>query len=296
MSTTTTLKMRVQSKIDTLANWTKNNPVLLSGEVAYVVIPADSDAVAQEPVTLSKVGDGAKSFNDLEFTGALAADVHAWAKGENKPEYTATEIDGLETYIADKVEDTDTQYRMNKVDDVTYTLQSKTLKGDWADVENSTIVIPDTDTTAIEADIAENKAAIATLNGAGEGSVAKTVADAVAAIVGGADEKFDTLKEVADWLLSDSSGALQMQNAIAALETLVGDTAVATQIATAITSALEVDGVDKYALASELTTATESVTALEESLSAVATSGDIADLTQGEGYVIFSCGSSSDVI
>ena len=41
--------------------------------------------------------------------------------------------------------------------------------------------------------------------------------------------------------------------AIAALETLVGDTAVATQIANAIDEALKAEGADKYALAADLT-------------------------------------------
>ena len=41
---------------------------------------------------------------------ALASDVYAWAKAENKPSYTADEIDGLAGYIAGKVQDTNTTY------------------------------------------------------------------------------------------------------------------------------------------------------------------------------------------
>ena len=41
---------------------------------------------------------------------ALASDVYAWAKAENKPSYTAEEIDGLAGYIAGKVQDTNTTY------------------------------------------------------------------------------------------------------------------------------------------------------------------------------------------
>ena len=48
--------------------------------------------------------------------------------------------------------------------------------------------------------------------------------------------------------MSDTTGAAKMQSDISSLKTLVGDTAVATQI----DNALKVDGVDKYALASEL--------------------------------------------
>jgi hypothetical protein len=111
-----------------------------------------------------------------------------------------------------------------------------------------------------------NAAAIAILNGEAEeiGSVAHT-ANAVAAakvaeIVANADADFDTLKEIADWILNDTTGAADMANDIAALQGLVGDKAVATQITDAITAA----GLDKYALASELNALADRVKALED--------------------------------
>lgn len=113
--------------------------------------------------------------------------------------------------------------------------------------------------------IATNAAAIATLNGDvnTEGSVSKKVAEGIASIVAGADASFDTLKEIADWIVNDTTGAASMANKISALEILVGDTAVATQIANAIEAALKVDGVDKYALASDLTALAKRVATLE---------------------------------
>ena len=51
-----------------------------------------------------------------------------------------------------------------------------------------------------------------------EGSVAYQIAQ----IVAGADARFDTLKEIADWIVSDTIGATQMANDIAGLKTLVG--------------------------------------------------------------------------
>ena len=146
-------------------------------------------------------------------------------------------------------------------------------------------------------DIGKNTAAITKLNGssATEGSVAYTVAQEVAKIVGNAPEDFDTLKEIADWISEHGDDAAAMNSAIQqnktdiatnksaietntasigtnttniatntknirtnadaidALEALVGDTAVATQIANAINTALKSGETDKYALASELT-------------------------------------------
>lgn len=128
--------------------------------------------------------------------------------------------------------------------------------------------------------IAANTAAITLLNGDAEtaGSVANTAKAAavaeVAAVVAGADASFDTLKEIADWIKNDTTGAASMANDIDALEALVGDTAVATQIANAIDAALKVEGVDKYALASDLTSLAGRVAELEAALGA---NGSVAE-------------------
>lgn len=113
--------------------------------------------------------------------------------------------------------------------------------------------------------IKANTDAITILNGDGavEGSVTKKVAEGIASVVAGADASFDTLKEIADWIVNDVTGAASMANKITALEGLVGSTAVATQIASAIEAALKIDGVDKYALASELTALAGKVATLE---------------------------------
>lgn len=111
-----------------------------------------------------------------------------------------------------------------------------------------------------------NAAAIELLNGAADvtGSVANTANAAAAAkvaeIVANADADFDTLKEIADWILNDTTGAADMANDIAALQGLVGDVAVATQIANAIAA----EGLDKYALAADLTALANRVKALED--------------------------------
>ena len=122
----------------------------------------------------------------------------------------------------------------------------------------------------LQAQVAEHETSLATLEGGEEvagsvANVAKAAAVAeVAAVVAGADASFDTLKEIADWIANDTTGAAAMANDIATLEGLVGDTAVATQIANAIDAALKVEGVDKYALASDLTDLAGRVKALED--------------------------------
>lgn len=53
-----------------------------------------------------------------------------------------------------------------------------------------------------------------------DGSVRKTVADAIARVVAGAPEDLDTLKEIADYIASDKTGAAQLAAAISQLQTL----------------------------------------------------------------------------
>ena len=84
------------------------------------------------------------------------------------------------------------------------------------------------------------------IEGDGEGSIKKAAADAVAAVVAGADSDFDTLKEVADWIMSDTTGAAKLQTDVAELKTSVSTaetkiSAAETKISTAETkiSALE---------------------------------------------------------
>ena len=63
-----------------------------------------------------------------------------------------------------------------------------------------------------------NTEAIATLNGTGEGSVDKKVADAIAEVVANAPENLDTLKEIADYIASDPQGVAALSNKVTALE------------------------------------------------------------------------------
>lgn len=89
-----TINTRIQLKVDTLSNWIlpENQFILLDGEVAIAKV----DVVAPENKLLQpvmvKVGDGAHTFNGLDWISAKAADVYDWAKAANKPQYMAEEI------------------------------------------------------------------------------------------------------------------------------------------------------------------------------------------------------------
>lgn len=146
-------------------------------------------------------------------------------------------------------------------------------KGTYDDKEVRELIGTNATNIQTNADaIQVNAEAIALLNDEADvvGSVKNTANAAAAAkvaeIVANADADFDTLKEIADWILNDTSGAADMANDIKALQDqMVGvDSTVVAKIAAEIEAALKVDGADKYALASELSTLADRVKAIED--------------------------------
>ena len=145
------------------------------------------------------------------------------------------------------------------------------------------------DDTAVKALIQGNTDAIAALVGEDTGKSARAIAAAeLTKIVADADASFDTLKEIADWIMSDTTGAASMAADIATLEAkLAGvDETVVKSIAAAIEAALMVDGVEKYALAStvsglagQLETIAGQITALEAAKHTHANAETLAGIT-----------------
>ena len=183
-------------------------------------------------------------------------------------------VSTLWSRIAEEVKKVDDKAAANAASIEAHAGKIQTIEGKIAALEAGTY-----DDTEVRGLIADNKAAheanaaaIAVLNGDAEttGSVANT-ANAVAAakvaeIVANADADFDTLKEIADWILNDTTGAADMANDIAALQAQMAgiDSTVVAAVAAAIEAALKVDGAEKYALASELSALADRVKAIED--------------------------------
>ena len=183
-------------------------------------------------------------------------------------------VSTLWSRVAEEVKKVDAKAVKNAADIAVNTGDIATMKGQIAALEAGTY-----DDSELRGLIGDNKAAheanaaaIEVLNGTAEtvGSVANTANAAAAAkvaeIVAGANADFDTLKEIADWILNDTTGAADMANDIKTLEDkMVGvDTTVVASIASAIEAALKVGGADKYALASDLNALAVRVKALED--------------------------------
>ena len=183
------LNTRIALKYDSYENWQTHNPILLKGEIAIAELPVNGNkpgvgvpnadgstpAIQNAPNILIKVGDGTNHYNDLKFVSALAADVYSWAKAATKPTYSAGEITGLNDYISQTIQDTNTQYRIVAVGDPAYSykLQKKDIgEADYTDVAGSVISLTDVDARLdiLEAAIGEN------------GAVATKIANAIGAL------------------------------------------------------------------------------------------------------------------
>ena len=106
----------------------------------------------------------------------------------------------------------------------TTTQMNQAISQAIAGIDNSSLTEAiDANTEAIEAEVSRAKAAeqanttlINTLIGSDSGKSARAIAtEEVAKIVDSAPESFDTLKEIADWIANDETGAAAMSTAIA---------------------------------------------------------------------------------
>lgn len=140
-----TFNTRLKLKYDTYTNWHTKNPVLLAGELAICVVPADSNQATNEPTVLMKCGDGTSTFNELGWTSGLSADVYGWAKSKDKPTYSANEITGLSDYISGEIQDTNTVFKLESdaENGRKFYLYSKEINGEWGTTPVSTITIPE---------------------------------------------------------------------------------------------------------------------------------------------------------
>ena len=155
-------------------------------------------------------------------------------------------------------------------------------------------------------DVADALEAIGVLNGEAEGSVKKQVADAIAGVVASAPQDFDTLKEIADYIASDKTGAAELSNRVAAVETTLNaeDTGLIDQVAVLNEKAHEhtnkgvIDGIT----AEQVTAwdaAVQSISGVEATktgtnVEVTAVSTDL--LKQGAKTLVFNCGTASTVI
>ena len=98
------LKTRISLKYGAIGEWSSTFKPL-KGEVCFSEVSTEKKDAAGNiisvPAVVFKVGDGVKTFGELPWTSALAADVYDWAKMSQEEFETY-----LTTFIGKKVEDT----------------------------------------------------------------------------------------------------------------------------------------------------------------------------------------------
>lgn len=90
-------------------------------------------------------------------------------------------------------------------------------------------------------------------------SIRAISAEEVAKIVAGADENYNTLKEIADWIMSDTTGAAKMANDITRLDTIldgIGDTTAGEQatVVAYVQAMIDALGIGDYVKTTVMTT------------------------------------------
>lgn len=105
------LQSRVQSKIDTLENWTGSSLKIKEGEICFATVAADASKGIDEPIIMLKIGTADElTFNQLPWSfhakasdvlecckssTDLTAFVNALVDAAKKDYYKKTEVDAL---------------------------------------------------------------------------------------------------------------------------------------------------------------------------------------------------------
>lgn len=139
-------------------------------------------------------------------------------------------VNGVALAIANKMVDiliatgtTDGTIKVNNVDVNVAGLAALAYKAEVTEAELSEALAAVINGKAAASDLEALSGKVSTLVGTTAGDDAKSAraiaAEEVAKIVANADTDYDTLKEIADWIMSDTTGAAKMASDISALQT-----------------------------------------------------------------------------
>jgi hypothetical protein len=179
--------------------------------IAAAAVKADVDA------EFESVKAQIKALEDLQIASRLEVLEEAIGLGVDgeEPDGTVTaQLASLATKIADE------EARAKKAEgdlDAAYKAADAQVLVDAKAYADGLVY----DDTALAGRVEAVEGAIEVLNGEGDGSVKKSVANAIADVVASAPADLDTLKEIADYIASDKTGAAEINNAISANATAI---------------------------------------------------------------------------
>ena len=186
------------------------------GETAVLdAVKTAIDAVGTKVTTLEGKVESLESAKDLMSADIAKLKTAIGTQEEGSPSIAeqigsvATDVENLENSIG---EVTDGKTVVGMISDAAK---------DAKDYTDNAIAGVSSTVGTLSPKVEANEEAIAVLNGEGEGSVKKQVADAIAEVVANADEDFDTLKEIADYIASDKTNAASINNKLSAHDTSI---------------------------------------------------------------------------
>ena len=256
----------VQTNLDTLAG--EGNTATVKGNaeaINGINIKIGTDAIGEKSITKAIADLQASVGDSNEGLGSQVADLK-------------TRMGEAETAIGTKAAQADLealQGRVTTAEGKITTLEGKmdVVQAATAGFDASSTIASAINNVSEAAGAAQSKAdanegKINTLVGTDNNkSVRAIAAEETAKIVANADENYDTLKEIADWIKSDTTGAAEMANDIAEMQGLLGvvegedlPATVDARIEAAITNA----NLGQYATAEALTGVSNRVKAIED--------------------------------
>lgn len=178
------IKTRIALKYDSYENWAANSTlVLLKGELGICEIPAETSEVAETttgatskvttaPTVLFKVGDGKTQFSALPWASAKAADVYSWAKKSEEE---------FKTWLSTAAGFATDDEVANAIAGLKATLEAKDagFESRIATLE-ANLGIDDGSEGSVQGQLTALDSRLDVLEGEGEGSVTKALADAKA--------------------------------------------------------------------------------------------------------------------
>lgn len=296
-----TLNTRILLKNADLSTWNSSTLVLKAGEVALARIETTQHDAAtgnyyKVPTYLMKVGDGSKTFSQLNWLAAPASDVHTWAKKaslayDDLPETLRTEIDNLQAAVGSNGSvATQISTAIDALKDACTVADAAVANQFVTAVAQDDGKIAVTRRALTAADIPTLE--ISKINGlqsALDAKAAKSTVDALAATVG--DSNSGLVKDLADEVAAREAAIKDVEDDIKALNNttipgLEADIATAqstanTAVENAATAQSEVDALETV-VATLTTTVGNNKTAAETAISNEAKARDDADKALGQ--------------
>lgn len=175
MADVKTLQTRIALKYDSYSAWTTapgKDLVLLPGELGICHISDANQGSNVVPTVLFKVGDGNKTFEQLPWASAKAADVYSWAKASD---VVYSQENKTITFVKGNVDGSDKVITFNYVTLAEVQAITNGLDARIEALENSVGANGD-----IGKSVADHESRLDVIEGDGEGSVAKALVDAKA--------------------------------------------------------------------------------------------------------------------